>query len=309
MDIKSPSIPQIAEFLNHLFKDKNLKPVTVAGYRTAVADGLGESGHIVSKSIELNRLLASFHRDKPRLNRSTPSWDLCLVLLTLTKPPFEPLGEVSMKMLTYKTVFLLALASGKRRSEIHAWTHSSLSFKRNWSQVTLAPSPVFLAKNQLASEGPDCIKPVVIPALKPTLDKSLVEDRSLCPVRSLRFYLDRTKDLRKGKNLLFVSIKEGHTKDISRVTISSWIKQTIILAYQNSTETDQKVSQVKAHDVRSMASSLAFKGGVSLDQILQACFWRSHGTFTNFYLKDGCWENDNLLKLGPIVSAQHVINN
>ena len=209
VDIKAPSIPQIAEFLNYLFKDKNLKPSTVSGYRTAISDGLGEVGSMVSKSIELNRLLSSFHRDKPKINRSIPSWNLSLVLLSLTKAPFEPLGEVSMKMLTFKTVFLLALASGKRRSEIHAWTHSSLSFKRNWSQVTLAPSPAFLAKNQLASEGPDCIKPVVIPALKPTLDKALVEDCSLCPVRSLRYYLDRTKDVSKGKNLLFVSIRKG----------------------------------------------------------------------------------------------------
>ena len=43
------------------------------------------------------------------------------------------------------------------------------------------------------------IQPVVIPALKPTLDPSLVQDKSLCPVRALRYYLDKTKDLRKGK--------------------------------------------------------------------------------------------------------------
>ena len=41
--------------------------------------------------------------------------------------------------------------------------------------------------------------PVVIPALAPSLDDSLKEDKSLCPVRGLRYYLDRTKDLRKGK--------------------------------------------------------------------------------------------------------------
>ena len=42
--------------------------------------------------------------------------------------------------------------------------------------------------------------PVVIPALAPMLDKSLQEDKTLCPVRALRYYLDRTKDLRKGKD-------------------------------------------------------------------------------------------------------------
>ena len=308
VDVSNPTIPEVADFLNCLFKERNLKPSTIAGYRTAIADGLGVKGEQISKSLELNRLLASFYRDKPVANRSIPSWDLALVLHALTKQPFEPLGKASLKLLTFKTVFLLTLASGKRRSEVHAWTHSSLSYKENWSQVTLAPSTAFLAKNQLASDGPAAIKPVVIPALKPQLDKSSTQDRSLCPVRALKFYLDRTKDLRKNKNLLFVAIKEGFARDISRATISSWLKQTILLAYENSNPESQQLYQVKAHDVRSMAASLAFKGGISLNEILQACFWKSHNTFTNFYLKDLCWHNGQILKLGPIVSAQHVID-
>ena len=36
-----PSISDIAEFLNHLFTVKNLKPAIIAGYRTAIADHLG----------------------------------------------------------------------------------------------------------------------------------------------------------------------------------------------------------------------------------------------------------------------------
>ena len=45
-------------------------------------------GEQISKSLELNRLLASFYRDKPVVNRSIPSWDLALVLHALTKQPF-----------------------------------------------------------------------------------------------------------------------------------------------------------------------------------------------------------------------------
>ena len=72
---------------------------------------------------------------------------------------------------------------------------------------------------------------------------------------------------------------------------------------------DQQVTQVRAHDVRAMAASLAFKGGISLEHVLSSCYWKSHNTFTNFYLKDICWENDDIFKLGPIVSAQHIVNN
>ena len=74
--------------------------------------------------------------------------------------------------------------------------------------------------------------PVVIPALAPTLDKFLKEDRSLCPVQALRYYLDKTQDLRQGKELVFLSFKRGFTKDILPATILSWIKQMIILCYE-----------------------------------------------------------------------------
>ena len=209
--------------------------------------------------------------------------------------------------LTYKIVFLLALPSGKRRNKIHARTHSSVFSRRNWSEVTVSP-PAFLAKNQLASGGPDSIKPVVIPALTTVLDSSLVEAKSLCAVRALKVYLDKTKSLRKGKALLFVSLREGYSKDITRITISQWIKQAIYTCYQFLDMTDQQVTQVRAHYVRAMAASPAFKGVVSLEQVLSSCYWRSHNAFTNFYLKDICWENDSIFKLGPNVSTKHVVN-
>ena len=65
-----------------------------------------------------------------------------------------------------------------------------------------------------------------------------------------------------------MAIKEGFTRDISRATISSWLKQTILLAYEKSDSECQQLCQVKGHDVRSMAASLAFKGGVFLNEIL-----------------------------------------
>ena len=101
--------------------------------------------------------------------------------------------------------------------------------------------------------------PVIIPALAPSLDRSLKEDRSLCPVRALRYYLDKTKDLRSGKELVFVSFRKSFQKDIVPATISSWIKQTIVLCYQMSDQQAQQLHQVRAHDVRGIQS---LSGGV-----------------------------------------------
>ena len=109
-----------ADFLLHLFQDRKLQPSTIDGYRLAIADKVGNFTVNISKNENLNRLLDSFHRDRPKGRRGVASWNLSLVLHQLTKAPFEPLRKASLKHLAFKTVFLYALGSGKCRSEIHA---------------------------------------------------------------------------------------------------------------------------------------------------------------------------------------------
>ena len=289
VDFRSPSLKQVADFLLYLFKERQLQPSTIEGYRTAIADMIGNDKVHFGKDENLTRLLDSFHRDKPKGRWGVPSWNLSLVLHQLTKAPFEPMQKASLQHLSFKTVFLLALGSCKRWSEIHAWLYRNIRHQENWNQVSLYPSLSFLSKNRLARDGPASVAPAVIPALAPSLDKSLKEDKSLCPVRALRYYLDRTKDLRVGKDLVFVSFRKSFQKDIVPANISSWIKQTVLLCYQLSDEKAQNIHQVRAHDVRAFAASKAFQGGVSLDQILSACHWKAHNTFTQFYLKELAW--------------------
>ena len=163
--MRAPPVKSVADFFMYLFQDRKLQPSTIDGYRSAIADKLGNSRINISKHDNLTCLLHSFHRDRPKGQRGIPSWNLSLVLHQLTKAPFEPIKEASLKHLTFKTVFLLALGSGKRRSEIHAWQNKNIRPQSDWSKVSLYPSPSFLSKNQLAKEGPGSVAPVVIPAL------------------------------------------------------------------------------------------------------------------------------------------------
>ena len=201
-----------------------------------------------------------------------------------------------MKHLTFKTVFLLAQGSGKRRSEIHAWQNRNIRHQSDWSKVSLYPSPSFLSKNQLAKGGPDSVAPWVITALAPILDRSLKSDRSLGPVRPLRYYLNRTSDLRQNKEVVFVSFKKGFDKDISPATISSWIKQTVILCYELSDQEAHTLHQVKAHDVRAFAASKVF--GSLLRSNLVSLPLKSHNTFTQFYVKGVAWAVFRALSVG-----------
>ena len=43
-----------------------------------------------------------------------------MVLHAVSRPPFEPLQQIELRKLSFKTALLLALTSAKRVSDIHA---------------------------------------------------------------------------------------------------------------------------------------------------------------------------------------------
>ena len=208
VDFSTPSIKQVSFFFMYLYQDHR-HPSTIDGYRTAIVDTLGPTGLHIFQSSDLNRLLCSFHRDLPKSSRNLPKWNLSVVLNELTKAYERHIPQTSYSK---KTAFLLTLASGKRRSEIHAWVANKVSDLGQWEKVALFPSLDFIAKNQLATECPQSVSPVTIPALTTIVDRQFKEDWTICLVRALRYYLNRTKDLRGSRSLLCISFKKGHTR-------------------------------------------------------------------------------------------------
>ena len=152
VDFSTPSVKQVSDFFMYLYQDLNRHPSTIDSYRTAIVDTLDPAGRHFSQNSDLHRLLSSFHRDRPKSSRNLPKWNLSVVLNELTKAPFEPMKDIDLKHLTLKIAFLLALASGKCRSEIRAWFANKVPNLGQWEKVPLFPSSDFIAKNQLARE-------------------------------------------------------------------------------------------------------------------------------------------------------------
>ena len=145
-----------------------------------------------------------------------------LFLFSLTKKPFEPLGQISLKLLTFKTVFLTFLASGCRRAEVHALSYSCTKLV-----------PGFISKTQLSLKGTSSVEPITTPSLAHTLDHVLAEDRLFCPVKCLKAYLMRTNPFREGKRLLLISYQKKKSSDISQNTISGWIRSLSYFIFSN----------------------------------------------------------------------------
>ena len=178
----------------------------------------------------------------------------------------------------------------------------------NWQVVHLTPNPKFLAKNYNYSSGKNNFEGFSIEALKHRLGPGLDDEYTLCPVRALRYYLDRTASQRGDTTQLFISLNKKAERSVSKNTIASWVKTTILSAYKNFPEDKLASLKVSSHEIRALAVSTAFYANTAVDDILKACRWAHQNTFTSFYLRDVTNDLEGIFRLGPVVAAQKVIS-
>ena len=282
-DPLDPTAAQIASFLYDLFDTQGLSPQTIKGYRTCIGSVLNRTGRAkVVLHRTISDMIASMELQRPRTTPVLSQWDLGVVLEALSKSPYEPLWEASFKHLTLKTVFLLAMASAGRRSELHA-----LRFDKNYIQFKLKGAGVTLYFSQPEFGAPNC------------------------PVRALRCYhryLTEHPYLRKDRRRLFVPIKDNNAgKELSASSISRWICTTIVDSHAAIQDSKNLPGSVKAHKVRVVATSLQLFNKVDLHSVMKPGRWSSGGTFTSFYLRDLCPQAESLRRAGPIVAAGDIV--
>ena len=243
-----------------------------------------------------------------------PDWDLSLVLAQFMKPPFvrgSPPSDkdIPLHLLLYKTCFLLALASGARRSELHALVRTPPSYLitrdplTGGRTMTLRAYPGFVAKNQV----PESIfQPFNIPSMAHLVPGE--PERLLCPVRTTSLYVQRTSDptFLQGRRRLLLH-HNPKVQDTRASHISQWIVDAVVTAYKHADEDTQRLLQVKAHEVRALASSVAFFNNASLSEVMEGARWRSRSTFIGHYLRDSHQVVDGLHRLAPVVVAQRII--
>ena len=156
---------------------------------------------------------------------------------------------------------------------------SCLEFGPNDSKVTLRPRHGYVPK---VLSTPFRAQVISLSALPSSEEDS--DSLTLCPVRALRIYLERSASFRQSEQL-FVCFG-GRTKGlpVTKLTLSRWIVDAIALAY-----TSLGLScpiGVRAHSTRGVASSWAWSSGVPIEDICAAAGWSVPSTFVRFYNLD-----------------------
>ena len=182
-------------------------------------------------------------------------WDVSKVLYYLRT--LHPPGTLSLKSLTLKLVMLLLLVMGQRGQAIYLLSPDGMTVNTTSCQFHL------LDHTKTSKLGQKC-KPLVINEYTP--------DPKLCPLSTLKEYIQKTKPLRNSAKQLLISFIQAH-KAVSRDTILRWTKDVLNLSGID-------ITTFTAHSTRAATASKANAKDVLLDMILNTIGWASAETFS-----------------------------
>ena len=282
----------VTRFLNE--KAKTVSFNTIKGYITALSRqhrGIDYGGqcHPLSSVYSIKTWLKGLQNSTTTTRSRTPKWCLELVLKTLTKPPYYPLDKNKTgwrKFLTRRTVFLTAVTSARRTSELHAIDYD-VDF--TGVDVRLWPDSDFKPKVNTAWHRN---RPIIVPAMFENVDPYL---QKLCVHRALNDYLNETLTFRAGNGTSQLFLCYGGKclgEPASKKTISRWLVDTINDAYVR--HKLEKPLKVTGHQVRGQAASWGVQAGLDPQTICEAATWSSKSTFVKAYSLKVAYKNRSI---------------
>lgn len=139
------SIQQICNYLLNLKQeDLAISSIKVHWAVISAFHPCADNCSVFSNNITI-RFCKGLERLYPKLREPIPLWHLNLILSKLMVPPFEPSAMCSLLHLSWNLIFITAISSARRVSQLHSLTSDppyTVFFK---DKVYLCPHPSFLS--------------------------------------------------------------------------------------------------------------------------------------------------------------------
>ena len=294
-----PSSQKFADFLLHLHQDCHLSLSAVKGYKAMLNSVFRLKGFDLSTDPVLRDVIRACSQQVPRTRLKVPPWNVDVVLRHLMGISFEPMDKSSLRLLTQKTLFLVALATAKRVGELQALSSSVACQGRN---MVLTYLPDFVAKTE--TPGHPLPREFILSSLSEVVGHQ-DDERLLCPVRALRWYLERTRNPSRPQHL-FLSVRNPG-RPLSKAAISFFLRQLIRSAHGDFPDSLAPTLRVRAHDIRGVATSLLWSLNRSVSDVMAVACWRTQSVFANHYLSSIQRVQDGVFSIGSIVAAGGII--
>lgn len=196
----------------------------------------------------------------------------------MSRSPFESGQTTSLWNISLKAVFLTAITSGRRVSDIQALGYKPPYCYHLADRVILRTLPHYRPKiNTPFNRNQE----VVLPTFQAETSDI---PHNLDVGSTLKTYIEMTASFRKAENLFIIT--EGNRKGLaaSARTLASWLVQVIRRAY--TAKNLDPPAELRAHSTRGMAASWANFRGITPELICRAATWATFNTFLNHYKVD-----------------------
>lgn len=245
-------------FLEFLMKhlDKLGSYSSLNTYRSAVSL---ISNNNVGQDPLIKRFFKGVFSQKPPKPKYNETWDPSKVLDHLST--FYPNSELSFERLSKKLVVLLALITAQRVQALSLIRLDCIQFSETEVRIKIP--------DRHKTSGVNRNQPLlIIPAFG--------EKPHICPVETLREYLEKSKEIRSSNDVfLFIITREPYSHASSQ-TISRWIKSVL---------KESGIDEVfSSHSTRHASTSAAARRGLNIESIYRTAGWMGNSqVFARFY--------------------------
>lgn len=260
IDQFNPSVKSVITFLTKLLKDG----LGYSGINTAKSAVSSVVSIVNNRNIGNNSLIKQFMKgvfnQKPCLPRLGSTWAVSDVLKYLKS--LSPVTDLSLKLLSYKLVMLLALTTGQRLQTLHAMDIRNIVFSEDSIKIRIGN---LLKQSRVGNH------------LHEIYIESYKLDEDVCVVKTLGVYLSKTESLRGDETQMFIALQKPY-KPVTKSTLGRWIKSVLLGAGIDMT-------MYTPHSTRAASTSLA-AGKVPIDTVLKTAGWKKDCVFRKFYKRE-----------------------
>ena len=272
LSVQETTTPIIADFLRGLASNRQLALSTIKGYVSALRLPLILTLKTdIMKGPIFEAFMKGLSSSFPVIRPKRVQWNLEVVLDYLLS--LEPMGKLEPIQLFRKTLFLVAMSSARRVSELaHLGWHHELIITMEEATITYLPE--FIAKNETPQRlhQPIRIEPLNVGKNDP--------DRKICPVRALLFWRQHLRKMTNTSNQLFQNVDGSFQSSRS---ISNHLVETIRLAHDNLPDTRMGLLRIQAHDVRRVGATLKWQRSHDWATLASSFSWKNPKVFINHY--------------------------
>lgn len=247
---------QLVEYLNSLYS-QGLGYSALNTARSAVSTLLELCGYqpLGRSSGLVTRFMRGVFNNRPTLPRYINTWQPDrLMNYFINSKDVDSLASV-----TIKCVSLLALVSSLRVSALHSLKLGDIQFINDQAIIHVSS----LQKQTRPGYHPSEI-----------VVDTFSDNCIICPVRTLKKYIDMSSTHRNAEEQLFLSFCKPYKK-VAKSTIARWLNTALRQAGID--------TSFKPHSFRSASTSALSRNGMPIDDILKHAGWSRSSTFRNFY--------------------------